>query len=47
MKIYGTTISIGKKKLKTCYGEFDAYTFQDVIDRKYISALCFGDLKKT
>jgi 3,4-dihydroxy 2-butanone 4-phosphate synthase / GTP cyclohydrolase II len=45
-KIYGTTLLIGVTFLETIYGKFTTYTFQDVIDRKYIMALVYGNLKK-
>lgn len=45
--IYGTTLLIGKTDLLTKYGIFNTYTYQDVIDKKYIMALCFGDFNNT
>jgi len=38
-KIYGTTLYLGVKKLKTKYGDFNALVYQDVITTKYIIAL--------
>jgi 3,4-dihydroxy 2-butanone 4-phosphate synthase / GTP cyclohydrolase II len=43
-KIYGTTIYIGQTELDTIYGPFTAFTFQDLIHKGYIIALCRGDL---
>ena len=43
-KIYGTTIFIGDSLIETEYGVFKSYVFQDVIDKKYIFALVYGDL---
>ena len=43
--IYGTTIYIGKKYLETKYGNYIAYTYQDLINKGYIIACVFGDLK--
>ena len=44
MKIYGTTLLIGKTDIDTIYGKFKVYTYQDVIDKKYVMALCYGNL---
>lgn len=41
-KLYGTTLFIGDTKLKTIYGDFVCFTYQDVIDHKYIMALCYN-----
>lgn len=43
-KLYGTTLLIGCTELKTKYATFTTYTYQDVIDKKYVMALCYGDL---
>lgn len=42
--IHGTTIYIGKSVINTYYGEFSVYTFQDLIHKGYILALCHGDI---
>jgi len=39
-KIHGTTLFIGSLQLETYYGEVECYVFQDIVDRKYIFALC-------
>lgn len=39
-KIFGTTIFIGSVDIDTLYGKADCYVFQDVIDHKYVFALC-------
>ena len=38
-KIYGTTLFIDKHIIKTRYGEFTSYIFQDLIHKGYIIAL--------
>ena len=38
-------IYIGKKILDTKYGNYIAYTYQDLINKGYIIACVFGDLK--
>ena len=43
--IYGTTIFIGKLDIETIYGQFKTYTYQNVINKNYIIALCSGDIK--
>lgn len=43
-KIYGTTIYIGRNEITTIYGDFTCFTFQDLIHKGYIIALCHGDL---
>ena len=43
-KIHGTTLFIGKTSLKTIFGTFMAYTYQDIIDSKYIMALVYGNV---
>jgi len=43
-KIYGSTLFIGTTELETKYGYFNCYTFQDVIDHKYILALVYGNI---
>jgi 3,4-dihydroxy 2-butanone 4-phosphate synthase / GTP cyclohydrolase II len=43
-KIYGTTIYIGQTEVTTIYGKFTCFTFQDLIHKGYIIALCHGDL---
>ena len=42
-KIYGTTIYIGCTELETVFGDFTTFTFQDLIHKGYIIALCHGD----
>ena len=43
-KIYGTTLYIDKININTTYGEFTAYTFQDLINKGYIIALSHGNI---
>lgn len=43
-KLYGTTLLIGVKPLEIKYGVFQAYVYQDIIDKKYIIALVYGVL---
>jgi 3,4-dihydroxy 2-butanone 4-phosphate synthase/GTP cyclohydrolase II len=43
-KIYGTTVFIGELDIDTIYGKFKTYTFQDLINKGYIIALCHGDI---
>mgnify|MGYP001175859180 CR=1 FL=1 len=43
-KIYGTTLFIDKQIIKTRYGEFISYIFQDLIHKGYIIALTYGDI---
>ena len=44
-KIYGTTIYIGENNVKTQFGLFKSYTFQNLIASKnYVIALCFGEI---
>lgn len=43
-RIHGTTIFIEKSDLETPYGKATSYIFQDVIDKKYVFALVFGNL---
>ena len=42
--IYGTTLHIGDMDLKTIYGVFRAYVFQDLITKGYVLALVYGDI---
>ena len=42
-KIYGTTIYIGQTEIETVMGNFTSFTFQDLIHKGYIIALCHGD----
>jgi 3,4-dihydroxy 2-butanone 4-phosphate synthase/GTP cyclohydrolase II len=44
VKIYGTTVYIGKITLNMVHGDFVAYTFQDLIHKGYIIALCHGNI---
>jgi 3,4-dihydroxy 2-butanone 4-phosphate synthase/GTP cyclohydrolase II len=43
--IYGTTLYLGKMPLKTRFGEFTCYTFQNLIHKGHIMALTYGNLK--
>jgi 3,4-dihydroxy 2-butanone 4-phosphate synthase/GTP cyclohydrolase II len=45
-KIYGTTLYIDKICIETIYGNFTAYTYQNLIHKGYIIALTYGDIKK-
>ena len=45
-KIYGTTIYIGEINIDTIFGNFVVYTFQDLINKGYILALCYGNIKE-
>ncbi len=44
-KIFGTTLYIDKVDIETIYGTFSAYTFQNLINKGYILALSYGDIK--
>ena len=43
-KIFGTSLYIDKIPIQTEYGEFMAYTYQDLIHKGYIIALTYGDI---
>ena len=43
-KLIGTTLLIGNLDIDTIYGKFTIYTYQDIIDKKYILALCYGNI---
>jgi len=43
----GTTIFIGKVNIETKISKFKTFLFQDVIDKKYIMALCYGEYKRS
>ena len=43
--IYGTTIYIGSFPLETMHGTFNAITYQDLIHKGYIIALCHGNIR--
>ena len=43
-KIFGTSLYIDKILIQTEYGEFMAYTYQDLIHKGYIIALTYGDI---
>ena len=42
--IYGTTLLLGTVELSTVYGTFVCHTYQNLIHKGYILALCFGDI---
>jgi 3,4-dihydroxy 2-butanone 4-phosphate synthase/GTP cyclohydrolase II len=44
-KIFGITLYVGSMPVETRYGVFTAYTFQNLIHKGYIIALCKGDLQ--
>jgi 3,4-dihydroxy 2-butanone 4-phosphate synthase/GTP cyclohydrolase II len=46
-KIYGTTIFIGSKDVELKYGVFRTYTYQDIVDKKYIICLTYGNLQES
>ena len=43
-KIWGTTLYIDESNIQTRYGQFKAYTFQNLVHKGYIIALAFGDI---
>jgi len=43
-KIWGTTLYIDESDIQTRYGQFKAYTFQDLIHKGYIIALVYGNM---
>jgi 3,4-dihydroxy 2-butanone 4-phosphate synthase / GTP cyclohydrolase II len=43
-KIWGTSLYIGSSLLETRFGDFRAYTYQDLIHKGYIIALVKGDI---
>lgn len=43
--IYGTTLYLGETPVKTRYGVFTSYTFQNLIHKGHIVALAYGNLK--
>ena len=45
-KIFGATLYIDKISIETIYGNFTAYTYQNLIHKGYIIALTHGDIKK-
>ncbi len=45
-KIFGATLYIDKISIETIYGNFTAYTYQNLIHKGYIIALTYGDIKK-
>ncbi len=44
-KIFGITLYVGSMPVETRYGVFTAHTFQNLIHKGYIIALCKGDLQ--
>ncbi len=44
-KIFGITLYVGSMPVETRYGVFTAHTFQNLIHKGYIIALCKGDLR--
>lgn len=45
--LYGTTLFLARCTLPTRFGRFDAYIFEDIIDKHYIIALAHGDITGT
>eukprot|EP00003_Mantamonas_plastica_P011115 TRINITY_DN206_c0_g2_i1.p1 TRINITY_DN206_c0_g2~~TRINITY_DN206_c0_g2_i1.p1 ORF type:complete len:921 (-),score=354.73 TRINITY_DN206_c0_g2_i1:9-2771(-) len=43
-RIYGTTVFVGAIDVDTVFGGFKAITFQDLIQKNYIIALCHGPI---
>ncbi|MFH1497780.1 MAG: GTP cyclohydrolase, partial [Verrucomicrobiota bacterium] len=42
--LYGTTLFVAQCRLETRFGLFQAFIFQDIIDKHYIVALAHGDI---